>query len=241
MGPKAIARALSPDGVRRRIRQEQRAIQALRRSYLDALAIHYGTDKSSDGHLLGHNYAHLYELHVRHRRRHIRAVLEIGVGGTTPQAGYDTPRGGQSLRMWRRYFPNATVVGLDIQHKEVAGRRIFFEQGSQSDQEFLQHVASRYGPFDLIVDDGSHVGADIHMSFTHLWETVRSGGYYVVEDIGLSYSPEWGGGPGGTPGTAADLIKQLVDSTLHRAPRYDVPPRIAEMHVYNEIVFFRRP
>lgn len=248
VGPKAFARALIPAAARMRlrrgqraIRRERRALRVLRRSYLDALATHYGTDKSSDPQVAGHNYVPLYERHLSNRRRQIETVLEIGVGGTTPFTGYDTPQGGQSLRMWRRYFPNATIVGIDIHYKNVTGHRIYFEQGSQSEPQFLQAVAARYGPFDLIVDDGSHIGTDIHTSFAHLWEAVRCGGYYVIEDIGLSYSPGWGGGPPGTPNTAAALIKQLVDSTLDRAPTYDVPPKVAEMHVYHEIVFLRRP
>lgn len=227
--------------MRGRIRREQRALQALRRSYLDALGIHYGTDKSSDPELQGHNYSPLYERHLRGRRRQVRAVLEIGVGGITPRIGYDTPRGGQSLRMWRHYFPEATIIGIDIHHKNVAGRHIRFEQGSQSDPHFLGAIADRHGPFDLIIDDGSHIGSDIQAAFTHLWEAVKPGGFYVIEDIGLSYSADWGGGPPGTPGTAAELIKRLVDDTLHRAPAYDVTPKVAAMHVYNEIVFLQRP
>jgi cephalosporin hydroxylase len=154
--------------------------------------------------------------------------------------GYETAAGGQSLRMWRRYFPNATIVGIDIHHKNVAGPRICFEQGSQSDKAFLRGLVKRYAPFDVVIDDGSHLGRDIATSFDVLWPAVKPGGFYVIEDIDVSYHPEWEGGPPGTPGTAADLIKRLLDDTLIRAGDDEFQPSIAALHVYHQIVFLER-
>jgi hypothetical protein len=65
---------------------------------LDKIAIHYGTDKSS----YIHNYCVKYEKWLPFNRLEPITILEIGV------------LGGQSLSTWREYYPNATVVGLDI-------------------------------------------------------------------------------------------------------------------------------
>lgn len=210
---------------------------------LDALALWYGTDKSS----WHHDYTRLYERHLRSRRDRVRSVLEIGVGGTTSFAGYESSTGGQSLHMWRRYFPNASILGIDIHPKAIAGDRILFEQGDQSDREFLARVIRTHGPFDLVIDDGSHTGHDITTSFSTLWDAVRPGGWYVVEDLFTAYHPDFGGGPPGTPGTSAELIKTLVDDVLLREgdtslirKQPDLQPSIAEMHVYGNIVFFER-
>ena len=35
--------------------------------------------------------------------------------------------------MWSDYFPKAEITGIDINVKDVAGPRIHFEQGDQSD------------------------------------------------------------------------------------------------------------
>lgn len=240
MNVRTIARALVPVRARGRIRRELRALRVLRRSYLDALGTHYRTDKSSDPRLHGHNYSPLYESHLGRLRREVRAVLEIGVGGTTSVTGYQTTQGGQSLRMWRRYFPKATIVGIDIHHKKVASHRICFEHGDQSDPCFLGQVVARHGPFDLIIDDGSHLASDVRASFEHLWDAVKPGGFYVIEDLAVSYSECYGGGPPGTPGTAAELIKDVVDGTL--LPYVcDALPTVAQMHVYKEIVFLQHP
>ncbi len=211
------------------------ALRARRPGALDALAQHYGTDKSSTG----HGYTRLYKRHLGRRRLLVRSVLEIGVGGTTSREGYETCAGGQSLQMWSRYFPRATVVGVDIQPKAVSGPRIRFEQGDQSDQQFLGVLAQRYGPFDVVIDDGSHIGRHTSASFDALWPAVRSGGIYVIEDLAVSYHPGWEGGPPGTPGTDADLVKGLIDDTLRREQDC-FQPSIASMHVYGEIAFLER-
>lgn len=142
--------------------------------------------------------------------------------------------------MWRRYFRNATIIGVDIHPKNVAGPRIRFEQGDQSDEGFLTRLVERYAPFDVVIDDGSHIGRDILAAFGVLWHAVKPGGFYVIEDLHVSYHPDWEGGPPGTPDTAADLIKRLVDGTLSRPSAQQFQPGLAAMHVYNDIVFLER-
>jgi demethylmacrocin O-methyltransferase len=206
---------------------------------LDALARYYGTDKSS----YVHGYTTLYTRHFARNRSKVRSLLEIGVGGTTSVEGYETIAGGQSLYMWQRYFPQAKIVGVDIYPKAVARGRVHFEQGDQADAAFLASLVAKHGPFDVIIDDGSHIGRDVWASFTGLWDAVRPGGYYVIEDLPAAYDPHWEGGPPGTPGTAVELIKLQVDDTLRRRLRPATDgfrPRVAAIHLYEEIVFFKR-
>jgi len=160
---------------------------------LDLLARIYGTDKRSTA----HGYTRRYEEHLRARRRSVRAVLEIGVGGITSSSGYETTAGGQSLRMWQRYFPRAQIVGLDIEPKRVQGARIHVEQGSQDDPEVLERIARRYGPFDLIIDDGSHLGRHVEASFEALFAHLNPGGIYAIEDLMTAYRADYEGGPPG--------------------------------------------
>ncbi|MBV9167867.1 MAG: class I SAM-dependent methyltransferase [Solirubrobacterales bacterium] len=141
--------------------------------------------------------------------------------------------------MWRDYFPKATIVGVDIYAKDVSGDRIVFEQGDQADPCFLARLVTRHGPFDIVIDDGSHKASDTAATFAALWDAVKPGGFYVIEDLAVAYHTGWDGGPPGTPGTAADLIKQRVDHTLKR---YEDPfrPSTSAVHVYGEIVFFEK-
>ena len=63
----------------------------------------------------------------------------------------------------------------------------------QADAGFLQKVAGEFGPFDLIIDDGSHVNAHVITTFEVLFPLLKTGGLYVVEDTQTSYWPVLGG------------------------------------------------
>ncbi len=230
----ALRRLLRP------LRRDPRLQRILARTVpknLDLLARIYRTDKSSNS----HGYTQWYAHHLHPRRREVRSVLEIGIGGITSRRGYDTEFGGMSLRMWRDYFPKARIVGIDIEKKVVTGKRISVEQGSQDDPVFLRDIALRYGPFDVVIDDGSHVGRHVRASFQVLFEHVRPGGIYVIEDLATAYLEGWEGGPPGTPGTQAELIKPLVDDVLRRHWNTDGTARpIAALHLYDQIVFIEK-
>lgn len=165
---------------------------------LDKIAIHYGTDKSS----YIHNYCVKYEKWLPFNRLEPITILEIGV------------LGGQSLSTWREYYPNATVVGLDIdpncKQYESPENKIFVEIGSQDDIQFLEEVAKKWGPFDMILDDGSHMNNHIITSFNNLIDSVKPECIYVIEDSCTSYWPEYEGGFR-SPDTAIEFCKNLVD------------------------------
>lgn len=48
------------------------------------------------------------------------------------------------------------------------------------------------GGFDMIVDDGSHGPSHIFATLTALWPTIKPGGVYIVEDLGLHWWPNRG-------------------------------------------------
>jgi hypothetical protein len=146
---------------------------------LDALGILWATDKARGY----HGYTTYYARHLRTNRREISCVLEIGVGGYRDPLG-----GGNSLRMWRNYFPRATIYGLDLYAKRLGdSRRLIALQGDQSDPATLQRVVELCPPFDLVIDDGSHVKSHIIASFEALFPVVKPGGLYAIEDLDAVY------------------------------------------------------
>lgn len=203
---------------------------------LDALAVLYQTDKAP--HL--HGYTAHYGHHLKGRRRRIRRALEIGIGGF---AGPES--GGASLRMWRDWLPRATVYGLDIEPKSIDEPRIVTLLGDQGDAAGLDELGARYGPFDLIIDDGSHKNAHVRCAFGALWPHLAPGGYYVIEDIVTAYYPDMGGGPAGAAGTSMALVKELCDATQRGELPTTVPVELApyettSVHVYPNIVFVEK-
>jgi hypothetical protein len=206
------------------IRAQRVMAPAVRRS-LTGLAVVYWCDKVSR-----HRYLPIYRQHLRHLRRRPIRLLEIGIGG------YKSPTwGGASLRMWRDYFPRGEIHGVDIHEKWIDEPRIRVHRGDQSDERFMADLGRQHGPFDVIVDDGSHMSAHIRASFAALFDDyLRPGGLYVIEDLVYAYDPKYGGGPPGHPGTSVELVKSLIDDVnVHVRP-------VAALHVYKEIAFIEK-
>lgn len=151
---------------------------------LTRAAILAGTDKFGY-----HDYTPNYFKMFAHLKEAKIKVLEIGVGGYA-----DDDRGGQSLEVWRDFFPNAEITGIDIQKKTMdLGPRVEILQGSQVDPDFLKELVEKRGPFDIIIDDGSHRNEHIVASYQMLFPTLVPGGIYVAEDVQTSFHPRFGG------------------------------------------------
>jgi hypothetical protein len=181
---------------------------------LREIALEAGTDKEGV-----HSYTEAYDRHLAALRHASIRLLELGVGGYA-----DARAGGESLRMWKRYFLHGAIVGVDIYDKSsLAEDRITLVRGDQSDPAFLEDLGSRLGPFEVIIDDGSHVCAHVITSVKALFPHLAEGGIYVIEDLQTSY---WQRNYGGSsdprdPDTTMAFLKQLVDGLNHA--EFDIP------------------
>jgi hypothetical protein len=197
-----------------------------------------GTDKEG-----AHSYADAYERHLGHLRNRPIKLLEIGIGGYS-----DPHSGGESLRMWKAFFPRARIVGIDIYDKSgLADDRITILQGDQANSEFLSDVVTRFGPFDVVIDDGSHVCAHVVTSFQALFPALVDGGIYAIEDLQTSYWKRYGGSSQkNADGTSVALLKSLVDGLNYA--EFDVPnyiPTYLDIWVksltfYHNLVFIQK-
>jgi SAM-dependent methyltransferase len=129
-------------------------------------------------------YLEKYDEAFGHLREKEIRLLELGV--------YE----GSSLLMWRDYFEQGQIAGLDINEVTVndSTGRISIFRGQQQDREVLDRIASEVAPegFDIIIDDAAHVGELARASFWHLFPRhLKSGGIYVIEDWGTGYWPKW--------------------------------------------------
>ena len=196
----------------------------------------YGTDKTGS-----HWYTPHYMTHLRKFKRKKIKLLEIGVGG------YANPKvGGNSLRMWKKYFSFGKIYAIDIYDKSVLQEnRITIYQGSQVDKDFLEKVTNEIGALDIIIDDGSHLNEHIIETFKILFPKLKDGGVYVVEDIQTSYWEDYGGDRKNlsNPKTAMNFFKSLTDCLNHQ----EIPDenyqetyfdkKIISMHFYHNMVF----
>lgn len=151
---------------------------------LTQLAVLHGTDKFGP-----HDYTPVYHALLQSWRDKPVKLLEIGVGG------YDDPdAGGESLATWRDYFPAGQIVGFDIEEKRMdLGPRVTILRGSQVDPGFIAMLIRDHGPFDVIVDDGSHLNDHVWQTYTMLAPALTPGGIYIVEDVQTAFSPAFNG------------------------------------------------
>jgi 8-demethyl-8-(2-methoxy-alpha-L-rhamnosyl)tetracenomycin-C 3'-O-methyltransferase len=168
---------------------------------LNDIGLKHGTDKST----LRHNYLPLYEQRLTQQRWEPITLLELGVAD------------GASLRMWRDYLPKATIVGLDHNPPiTVHGATVI--QGEQDDPQAID-IAATLGPFDIVIDDASHLSAKTITSFRLLYQHLKPGGLYVIEDLHSSFWPAIYGDQDADPNpntpklTAMQFCKQLADET----------------------------
>lgn len=105
--------------------------------------------------------------------------LEIGV------------QSGGSARMWRQWHgQRLTYVGIDVDPAASRSHRpeeqIFVEIGSQGDANFVRRICEKYGPFDVVIDDGAHVPELTRRAIATVFPAgarcMKSSSLYVIED-----------------------------------------------------------
>ncbi len=133
---------------------------------LSELARKYSSDKSD------HNYMPYYEKHLP---KDCRSLLEIGV------------KEGASMRMWREFFPNTELWGMDlfIEFPEPTDIDANWIKGNQCDHEILYNIRHHVQP-QVILDDGSHNVPDQLVSFFSLAGCCE---LYIIEDLHTSNDP----------------------------------------------------
>jgi len=130
-----------------------------------------GSDKGS-----WHSYIDFYESFLAPHRLTTKKMLEVGI------------KYGYSLLMWKDYFQNAEILGIDI----TCNNRL------NPDDFTLIYADSRVpdafediGNLDIIIDDGSHRLRDQIATFNVFWPKMAPGGVYIIEDVHrIEYAPK---------------------------------------------------
>jgi len=135
--------------------------------------------ESHSGRLI-HKWDHYFEVYERYfaayRGKPVN-ILEIGISH------------GGSLQMWRKYFgEQANIFAVDINPEckkfEEEKTKIFI--GSQEDPVFLTQLKNDIPPVDILLDDGGHTMNQQVVTFQYLFDSVKDGGIYMVEDTHTS-------------------------------------------------------
>lgn len=134
--------------------------------YWDLPDVKYITDKYAHGYI-----SEFYDEKFSPKRNDVKNVLEVGIAG------------GGSILLWRDFFTNATIHGVDV------GRCPYTE----NQERIVNHITNAYSTnfvnqfekesFDIVIDDGPHT-LDTWMFFIQYYlPLVKPGGIFVIEDI----------------------------------------------------------
>jgi hypothetical protein len=170
---------------------------------LDEIGLETGTDKASTH----HGYLEFYERFFEKLRHKPIKILEIGV------------LQGASVKMWEKYFPSGTVIGVDINPDVIRfeTKRIKIEIVDQSNLQNLIDLGMKYGPFDIIVEDGSHLWEHQITSLRTMFPFVKDNGFYIVEDLQTNFGDMAESYRGVSTISCVEYLKKLVDLRVSTA------------------------
>lgn len=162
------------------------------RSELSGLCDLYDSDKgelSRDGHSYpwpSHSYADFYEMLFNANREAVGLIIECGIGSSCMGANY---KPGASLRVWRDYFPQAEIIGLDIDRSVLFNEHristYYCDQtDAQSIEDFRRAAQLSASSVDIIIDDGLHTFDAGKCYFENTIDLLKRDGIYAIEDIG---------------------------------------------------------
>lgn len=146
----------------------------------------WGSDKNLS------TYTLTYEVIFEPYREKDISVLEVGIGTLLPGIPstfignpnhYPHYKPGGSLRAWKEYFPNAQIYGADIAEDCMFEEdRIITFMVDSTDKTQCDHAFEGI-TFDIIIDDGLHEQEAQLATFKNLWNRLKTGGIYVIEDL----------------------------------------------------------
>lgn len=116
---------------------------------------------------------------------------------------------GDSTKILASFFRNSRILTLDIQPRNIdfsRFRNVHALQADQTDRPTLERICGEWSPdgFDIVIDDAAHVGCHSLRSYEILFPRVKPGGFYVVEDWGTGYWPDWPDGAVSAPVALAE-------------------------------------
>lgn len=123
-----------------------------------------------------HSYISFYDKLFKRKRNENKKlkVLEVGV------------RTGASIILWAKYFgDNSEIYGIDHKMKmneELILENTFITIAEAYNKNILEYLEEN-GPFDIIIDDGSHAEKDMVFVVKEYMPYLKEDGIMVIEDI----------------------------------------------------------
>ena len=153
-------------------------------------------------------------------------LLEIGV------------MDGGSLEAWKKILgPNSRVYGLDLnpECRQLSCDDYSVFIGDQSDPAVWQNLINDCGQFDIIIDDGSHIGFSQAKTIDFALEgAIGDQGVVLIEDTHTAYIDQFLGD--GTGVNFFDKVNDIIERINSRSIRLSNDPNSRLSYVKDEDV-----
>jgi hypothetical protein len=169
-----------------------------------------------------HSYLPLYEKLLHKKKDSAKNVLEVGLGNFKE-------KNGGSIKLWRDYFTNAQIYGLDILGKDRVieellhdSRVTLYTSTDAYDENFFNsEFLNKHLKCDFMLDDGPHT-LESMLQFIKIYSQIMTeDGILIVEDV---QSIDW-----------IEDLKNVVPEHLKQYIKvYDLRPN---KNRYDDIVF----
>ena len=139
----------------------------------------YTTDKNTT-----HSYLELYNKLLFSKKETAKNVLEIGIGD------FGEKNGG-SIKLWKDYFTNATIYGLDILPIDRVmdellnnERVILYTSTNAYDNDFFtNNFLNKNIKCDFMLDDGPHTLESMILFIRLYSQLMTDDGILIIEDV----------------------------------------------------------
>lgn len=233
-----LTKALShPKGFSRLLKE---SIKEFGTNELLRLANGFRTDKG----IPHHNYVRVYHALFHEERKAIKSFCEIGLlchkyqNGLASHANDNIYDDAPSLKMWSLYFPNAKIIGFDLQAFKASDDDQYITiQGDQSKRHDLDKILEEESELHVVLDDALHASYHQQLTFAHLFPHLSPGGYYIIED--LRFQP-YGHERDDVPKTV-DLLRELRLTGKWNSPvatseeRHHIEGSLASIEFYDSL------
>ena len=130
--------------------------------------------KQEDKKIIAHGYAKIYEKYLKEHKDKNLNIIELG-------SFY-----GNASAAFYFYFKNSQIYSADINpdmylYRSKRLKNFFTDTSSRASIE--KNILSRNIKFDLIIEDASHMLKDQIISLFILFKNLKSGGFFIVEEI----------------------------------------------------------
>ena len=130
--------------------------------------------KQDDKKIIAHGYAKIYEKYLKEHKQKNLNIIELG-------SFY-----GNASAAFYFYFKNSQIYSADINpdmYLYRSKRLVNFFTDTSSRASIEKNILTKNIQFDLIVEDASHMLKDQIISLFILFKSLKSGGFFIVEEI----------------------------------------------------------